>query len=251
MQSSGTQAADFLKVLYPTLQKANLTNVKLTCCDAMGYGTTGTMLGQLSSVTSMLGTITSHAYTGGPNTLNTKLPHWMTELADNNGAWTTAWYSNGGAGEGFTWANKIFDGLVNNNLAGYLYWIGAQERSSTTNSKLIDIRNGVVTPSKRLWAFAHFGRWVRPGAFRVQASGSGLKTSAYVNTDGRVAVQVINSGANAVSVAVQVTGMTVGGARAWVSDNSNDVKEFAVTLSGGVVSGNVPARSLVSFVLTA
>ena len=206
MQSSGTQAADFIKVLYPTLAAANLSSIKITCCDAMGYGTTGTMLSQLGGVTAQLGTITSHAYTGGPNALNTKLPVWMTELADNNGAWTTAWYSNGGAGEGLTWANKIFDGLTGSGLSAYFYWIGAQERASTTNSKLIEIRNGVVTPSKRLWAFAQFSRFVRPGAVRVAASGSGLKVSAYLNVDGRVAVQVINSGTGSVAVDVKLSG---------------------------------------------
>jgi len=251
MQSSGTQAADFIKVLYPTLQNANLSSVKVTCCDAMGYGTASNMLSQLSSVTSQLGLITSHAYTGGPNTLNTKLPVWMTELADNNGPWTTAWYNNGGAGEGFTWANKISDGITGANLSGYLYWIGAQERSSTTNSKLIEIRNGAVTPSKRLWAFAQFSRFVRPGAVRVSASGSGVKTSAYVNTDGSVAVVVINSGTAATVATINVAGLQSGSVKAIVTDNSHDASVTTATVSGGAVSGNIPARGMVSFLITA
>lgn len=37
MRSDGRQAADFIKVLRPTLDKAGYTNVKITCCDAGGW----------------------------------------------------------------------------------------------------------------------------------------------------------------------------------------------------------------------
>lgn len=55
----------------------------------------------------------------------------------------------------------------------------------------------VVTPTKRLWAFAHFGsRLVQAGAYRVGATISGgnattsLNTTAFANADGSIAVQV-------------------------------------------------------------
>lgn len=59
MRSDGRQAADFIRVLRPTLDKANYTNVKITCCDAGGWSHQAGMLGQLSSVNSQLGLITA------------------------------------------------------------------------------------------------------------------------------------------------------------------------------------------------
>ncbi|RYP88818.1 hypothetical protein DL769_000232 [Monosporascus sp. CRB-8-3] len=61
-------------------------------------------------------------------------------------------------------------------------------------NKMIRVVNKMVDLSKRLWAMANWGRYLRPGAFRVGASGSGVRTSAFSNVDGALAVQVINSG---------------------------------------------------------
>jgi O-glycosyl hydrolase len=59
MRSNGQQAADFIKVLKPTLVKANYTNVKITCCDAEGWNSQQSMMSTLSSIGDLLGTITS------------------------------------------------------------------------------------------------------------------------------------------------------------------------------------------------
>ncbi|KAK3367570.1 glycoside hydrolase superfamily [Podospora didyma] len=254
MRSSGTQAADFIKVLRPTLDKANLTNVLINCCDTMGYNVMNTMLGQMRSVESQMGVATGHAYTSGPSSpLNTKLKSWMTEAGDNEGAWTSTWYSSGGAGEGFTWANNIYSAITSGNVSAYLYWIGAQDRASNTNSKMIRVVNKAVEPSKRLWAFGNWSRFVRPGAVRVGASASGVRTTAFRNVDGTVSVQVINSGAaRAVTITLSGGGeFAVGSAAAWVTDNTRDIVQIEATIEGGKVSGNVPQRSMVTFVLKA
>lgn len=86
--------------------------------------------------------------------MNTKHRVWQTEAADLNGAWTTTWYASGGAGEGMTWANNIYQAIVNANCSAYLYWVGVQ--GGDTNSKMVRISNNAVQPSKRLWAF---GQW--------------------------------------------------------------------------------------------
>jgi O-glycosyl hydrolase len=58
MRSSGQQAADFIKVLRPALDRANYTGVKITCCDAEGWSSQQGMMSGLSSVDGLLGTIT-------------------------------------------------------------------------------------------------------------------------------------------------------------------------------------------------
>ncbi|KAK3298075.1 glycoside hydrolase superfamily [Chaetomium fimeti] len=252
MRSSGSQAADFIKVLRPTLDNNDLGSVIINCCDTMGWTTMNSMLSQMGSTQSMLGTVTGHSYTSSATSqLSTKLKTWMTEAADNNGAWTSAWYSNGGAGEGMTWANHIYSAITGANVSAYLYWIGGQDRSSNTNSKMIRVVNKQVDPSKRLWAMANWSRFVRPGAVRVGASGSGVRTTAFRNVDGMVSVQVINSGGErAVTITVGGGDFVATNATAWVTDNTRDCNPIAATVDAtGKVSGNVPSRSMVTFVL--
>jgi len=59
MRSNAQQAADFIKVLKPTLDKANYTGIKIACCDAEGWSSQAGMLGGLGSVDSSLGVITA------------------------------------------------------------------------------------------------------------------------------------------------------------------------------------------------
>ncbi|KAK4664231.1 uncharacterized protein QC763_503770 [Podospora pseudopauciseta] len=263
MRSSGTQAQDFIRVLRPTLDRNNMTHIIINCCDTMGWSVMNSMLNQMRSVEDSMGVATGHAYTSGPSSpLSTRHKTWMTEAADNNGAWTSSWYSNGGAGEGLTWANNIYGAIVNGNVSAYLYWVGAQDRPSNTNSKMIRVVNRQVEPSKRLWAFANWSRFVRPGAVRVSTSGapSNVRTSAFRNVDGTVAVQIINNNsgsARTISVNIATAGAgssfvaAADGVAAWVTDGSRDCDQIAATLdaSGRTMSASVPPRSMVSFVL--
>src|ERR1700760_675736 len=139
MQSSGTQAASFIPTLSSTLKSNNLS-VAIVCCDNEGWGSTQTTTSQLVSagMESYLTVISSHMYTGDPNSaLNTKLKIWQTEAADLNSAWTTTWYSSGGPAEGMTWANKIATGVINAKLSAYLYWEGVEVNQQQASSYLV------------------------------------------------------------------------------------------------------------------
>lgn len=205
----------------------------------------------LSATTNWISSYTSQP--GSP--ISTPHRVWQTENADLQGAWATAFYSNGGAGEGLNWANKISDAVTRANASAYLYWVGVQ--GGATNSKLIRIADDQksVIPSKRLWAFANWSRHVRPGAVRVGTSGgpSGAKVSAFKNVDGRIAVQVIQGGTGSGVVTVKVTGLIAKTVKAWITGNSHDCDEQAANLAadGSSVSAQVPGRSMVTFVLEA
>ncbi|KAF2748923.1 glycoside hydrolase family 30 protein [Sporormia fimetaria CBS 119925] len=258
MLSSGTQAADFIKVLRPTLDRANLTHVGINCCEATGWNVANQHAQEMISagVENMLNAVTSHEYTsriGSP--MRTRAKVWQTEYSDLSGGWSTAWYSNGGAGDGFTWANTVFNGIVNANLSAYLFWEGIQDRATNNNNneKLILIDGQNYQVSKRLWAFAQW-RVVRPGAVRVGVSGgSNLRSAAFVNVDGSVAVVVINSGTGSQTVSVagwEAQGMQE--VRAWLTDNQSDAKEVAVSVAtDGGASAVVTGRGMISFLLSA
>ncbi|KAF2726687.1 glycoside hydrolase [Polyplosphaeria fusca] len=255
MLSSGTQAADFIKVLRPALDKAGYTSVGINCCEATGWNVATQHMQQIKSagVEDMVFAFTSHEYSsrvGSP--MNTKRHVWQTEYSDLNGGWSTAWYSNGGAGDGFTWANTVFNAIVNSNLNGYVFWEGIQDRATNNNNneKLILVDGQTYQVSKRLWAFAQF-RNVRPNAIRVGASGgSNLKSAAFQNTDGSIAVVIINSGTSAQTVGVSLSGSTLASptVSAFLTDTSNDAKAVAVaTATDGTASASLPGRGMISF----
>jgi O-glycosyl hydrolase len=251
MQSSGTQAAEFIKVLRPTLDRANLTSVGINCCEATGWNVASQHAQQIAAdgAESMLYALTSHEYTSRISGLmRTNARVWQTEYSDLNGGWSTAWYSNGGAGDGFTWSNTVLNTVTNSNLSAYIFWEAVQDRATNNNNneKLILVNGQSYTVSKRLWAFAQF-RVVRPGAVRVGASGgSNLKSGAFVNTDGSVAVVVINSATGAQNVGVALAGYP--DVKAWYTDNTHDMSAATVTVgSDGTASASVPGRAMISF----
>ncbi|KZV74432.1 carbohydrate-binding module family 1 protein [Peniophora sp. CONT] len=253
MNSNGQQAADFLKVLHSTVQSAGV-DVQLTCCDATGWNAQTTLTAGLISagVENIVDVMTSHSYSSSPSTpLKTTRKVWETETADLDGSFApNNWYSSGAAGEGLTWANNIFTAIVNANVSAYLYWEGAEV--GTTNSALLLISGTTPQASKRLWAFAQWSRFVRPGAVRVGTSGTGtnLKFSAFKNVDGTVSVQVINNGASAQSVTIAPSGFTANSAAGFVSAQGTDFGTLCVTLAGGQVTASIPAHAMASFVLS-
>lgn len=167
MRSSGWQAASFLKVLYPAVQKAGL-NTQLACCDGSGWEEQRKRLDGIEAhgAEDTLGIVTSHGYSTPPATpFATNKRVWQTEWADLDGPSTLAWYYNGSTGEGLTWANHIQQAFSVSNVSAFLYWIGAD--NTTSNSALILLDGNTVNVSGRLWAFAQFSRFVKPGAGRM------------------------------------------------------------------------------------
>ncbi|KAJ9138626.1 Glycoside hydrolase [Pleurostoma richardsiae] len=256
MQMNGNQAADFIKVLSATLQQSsNFSDVATACCDATGWTAQAAMTSAIHSAGAepLVGVITAHTYSSGiAGTQPTTRKVWETECSDLSGRWSTAWYTNGAAGDGVTWAGNIHAGLTAGNVSAYLWWVATQDRATNgnNNEKLILVDDQDYEVSKRFWAFAQYSRTVRPGAVRVGISGgSGLKATAFVNADGSVAVNVINTGAAA--VALSVAGVRASVARAWVTDDIHDMDAAPATVgSDGSVDGvSVPGRGMVSFMI--
>ncbi|RYP55631.1 hypothetical protein DL769_010099 [Monosporascus sp. CRB-8-3] len=233
MQVNGNQAADFIKILHPTLAKSNLSHVAITCCEATGWNAQSQYTQQLKSagVENMVGVITGHTYTSGISFAQpTTRKVWETECSDLSGGWSTAWYSWGASGDGYTWANNIYTGLTTGNVSAYLWWVGTQDRAmnNNNNEKLILVERDSYQVSKRLWA---------------------LRTTAFLNTDGTLAVNVINTGASAASISI--SGANGTSVQAWVTDNTHDMDLTTASSAGdGTITGSVPGRAIVSFVIS-
>ncbi|KAF2756722.1 glycoside hydrolase [Pseudovirgaria hyperparasitica] len=256
MLSSGAQAAEFIKILAPTLQSNGLSNVGITCCEATGWNITERYLSELKTegAEELVNTISSHEYSSrvtGP--LDTTRKIWQTEYSDLSGSWSTGWYSNGGAGDGYTWANTVYDALTKASLSAYLYWECIQDTATNNNNneKLVLIDGESFEVSKRLWAFAQFSRTVRPGAVRIGASGGELKVTAFQNIDGQVAVNIINPGVLSAAINIAFDGFVPTTGNAWLTDNSRDMVDIRILVLNGMAYGAVPPKAMVSFLLAA
>lgn len=259
MLSDGQQSADFIKVLHPTLQKAGLPGVHITCCDATGWKNQSIMTTALKAagVEDMLGVITSHTYTSKiDGTQPTTRKVWETEYADLGSPWSTAWLTpgtNGTKGDGYTWAGNVHTALTTGNVSAYLWWVATQDKATNgnNNEKLILVDGGDYVVAKRFWVFAQYSRAVRPGAVRIAISDTGtLRTTAFLNLDGTIAVVAINSDTS--PAAVSIAGAKATSARAWITDPANDMTLVNVTTgSDGSVAGlSVPGLGMGSIVIS-
>ncbi|KAF1917204.1 glycoside hydrolase superfamily [Ampelomyces quisqualis] len=250
MLSSGTQAAEFIKVLRPTLDSANLTSVAINCCEATGWSIATQHAQQIAAAgaESLIYAITSHEYTSRiSGVMRTNARVWQSEYSDLSGSWGIKWYTNGASGDGFTWANTVFNGIVNSNLSAYVFWEAVQDRATNNNNneKLILIDGQNYEVSKRLYAFAGF-RIVRPGAVRIGTSGgSNIKSGAFRNIDNSVAVVIINSAASVQTLGVVLPGYPL--VQAWYTDESHSMSAATVMVGmDGTASVRVPGRAMVS-----
>lgn len=66
-----------------------------------------------------------------------------------------------------------------------------------------------------------------------------MQTSAYLNTDGKLSVLIINTEASTATVSVTTSGFARTTVNSWITDNKNDMEATATTISSaGVVSGS-------------
>jgi glucuronoarabinoxylan endo-1,4-beta-xylanase len=256
MQLSPAQTTNVLDVLGPTLASSGLST-QAECCATEGWDYAQQYAAAIEAdPTSLADTavFTSHGYTEAPDSALSgwTKPAWETEWSTFE-TWDPAW-DDGTDASGMSWAQNIYNGLANANLNAFLYWWGSTTPSENgDNEGLLEINGSTVTASGRLWAFANYSDFVRPGAVRIGAtsSDSNLLLTAFKNTNGTVAIVAVNENSSADPVTFSLTGTGVpNGAVAtpYVSDSSSDVAaQPGVTVSGGAFSSTLPARSAVTF----
>jgi len=260
MVMSPTQTADFAPVIGAALARSGLPT-KLECCATEGWDYAQQYAAAIEAdpaAERYVSVFTSHGYTEWPTFPVTgwSKPVWETEWSTFE-SFDPAW-DDGTDASGLFWAEHIFTGLTAANLNAFLYWWGSSEPTfNGDNESLIQISGTTVIPSGRLWAFANFSRFVRPGAVRIGATtaDTGLDLTAFRNRDGSVAIVVLNTGTTPDTVAfgLQNLGLQDGAAvvRPYLTDSTSDTaaQDPIFTRSGDFTS-TLPARSLVTFVVS-
>jgi glucosylceramidase len=156
------------------------------------------------------------------------LPVWMTEVCH-------AYYTDTKRGQplprydyedGHFWGTQIFNDLESGTSA-WIYWNlildetggpwlvskvhGNPEDNGQQPLVVVDRKQKKVTYLPGFYYLAHFSKFVRPGAFRLEASGaaSGIRVLAFENADGSIVAEVLNSRTEPVTTTLQSGGRSV------------------------------------------
>jgi O-glycosyl hydrolase len=256
MVMTPAQTANFADVLGPTLARSWLPT-QLECCATEGWDYAQQYAAAIEAdpvASFFVRLFTSHGYTEAPASplAGWYKPVWETEWSTFQ-SWDPAW-DDGTTASGLSWAQNIYTGLTQANLSAFLYWWGTSTPTfNGDNESLVQINGSTVTASARLWAFANYSRFVRPGAVRIGATTTdgNLELTAFRNLDGSTAIVVLNTGTSpdAVSFALQHLGIRNGTlVTPYLTDSSSDTAaQSPVPVFGGTLTATLPARSLVTF----
>jgi O-glycosyl hydrolase len=253
------QTANFMEFLGPTLARS-FVPTRAECCATEGWDYAQQYAAAIEAdplANAFTPLFTSHGYTEAPASplAGWTKPVWETEWSTFQ-TWDPAW-DDGTTASGFSWAQNIYTGLTAANLDAFLYWWGSSTPTfNGDNESLIQVNGTTVIPSGRLWAFANFSRFVRPGAIRIGTSTSdgNLEITAFRNLDGSVAVVVLNTATSAQSAdfSLQHTGAAGFAATPYLTDSAADTAaQPAIPVIGGSFTATVPARALVTYVIPA
>jgi O-glycosyl hydrolase len=259
MVMTPAQTADFAPVIGRALATSGLPT-RLECCAAEGWDYATQYASAIEADPAALHYVslfTSHGYTEWPTF---EVPGWDKAVWETEWstfeAWDPAW-DDGTDASGFTWAQHIYTGLTSANLNAFLYWWGSSEPTfNGDNESLIQINGTTVSPSGRLWAFANYSRFVRPGAVRIgtTTTDTGLDLTAFRNLDGSVAIVVLNTdtSSDTVSFSLQNLGLSSwSGVTPYVTDSASDTAaQPRLQAQSGTFTYTLPARSLVTFVVS-
>jgi glucosylceramidase len=145
----------------------------------------------------------------------------------------------------------MHNAFVNSDTSGYLHWWCAQ--NTTGDNALVRLNGDQYYIAARLWAFAGYFRFARPGSVRVDAKSSAenLYVSAFVNANGTVAMPVINAANFAYHMNVDLQGAgDVTKATAYLTDNAHNVSRAeSFRIHGTRFTAKVEPRSMKTFFL--
>jgi len=257
MIMSPTQTANFMDVLGATLARSGLST-DAECCASVGWNYAQQFAAAIENdkaANTATALFTSHGYFFPPDSplKGWSKPVWETEWAPfDAGPFDPAW-DDGSLLSGFAWAQNIDTGLTEANLGAFLYLWGANTSTTTItgpNTGLVEVKGTTVATSGRLWAFASYSRFIRPGAVRIgtTSSDAALEVSAFRNSNGSIAVVVLNSGHSRQIATFSLRGLSGVHVTPYLTDASHDLSGQApITVTHGAFAATLPPRSLVSY----
>jgi O-glycosyl hydrolase len=257
MIMSPAQTANFMAILGAALARSGLST-RAECCATISWNYAQQYAAAIETdqaADTATAVFTSHGYFVPPGSplRGWSKPVWETEWAPFGlGPWDPAW-DDGSPSSGFTWAQDIYTGLTAANLGAFLYLWGANTSTTTVtgpNTGLVDVQGNTVATSGRLWAFASYSRFIRPGAVRIGAttSDAGLDVAAFRNSDGSIAVVVLNTARSRQVATFSLGGLSGAQVTPCLTDASHQVSaQSPITVRNSAFTATLPPRSLVTY----
>ena len=257
MIMSPAQTANFMAILGAALARSGLST-RAECCASISWNYAQQYAAAIAAdqaADTATAVFTSHGYFVPPGSplRGWSKPVWETEWAPFGfGPWDPAW-DDGSPSSGFTWAQDIYTGLTAANLGAFLYLWGANTSTTTVtgpNTGLVDVQGNTVATSGRLWAFASYSRFIRPGAVRIGAtrSDAGLEVTAFRNSDGSIAVVVLNTARSRQVATFSLGGLSGAQVTPYLTDTSHQLSaQSPITVRNSAFTATLPPRSLVTY----
>ena len=142
----------------------------------------------------------------------------------------------------------MHNAFVNSDTSGYTHWWCVE--SGSGDNALVLLNKDSYAVSSRLWAFASFFRFARPGSIRIGATSDveNVYVSAYINKNGTVAIPVINAAHFAYNLTISLSGITAKKVSAYLTDNNHNVTLLSrCTFSGSTLNFMVEPRAMKTF----
>ena len=120
------------------------------------------------------------------------------------------------------------------------------------NTGLVEVKGNTVATSGRLWAFASYSRFIRPGAVRIATttSDAGLEVSAFRNTDGSITVVGLNTAPGRQVATFSLRGLGGAHVTPYLTDTDPQLSAQApITVRNSAFTATLPPRSLVSYLI--
>jgi O-glycosyl hydrolase len=255
MIMSPAQTANLMEILGATLARSGLST-RAECCASIGWNYAQQFAAAIETdkaANTATALFTSHGYFVAPGSplKGWSKPVWETEWAPFGfQPWDPAW-DDGSPSSGFTWAQNIYTGLTAANLDAFLYLWGADTTGLTgPNTGLVEVKANTVATSGRLWAFASYSRFIRPGAVRIgtTTSDAGLDVTAFRNSDGSIAVIVLNSAHSRQVATFSLRGLSGAHVTPYLTDTSHQLSaQSPITVRNSEFTATLPPRSLVTY----
>jgi glucuronoarabinoxylan endo-1,4-beta-xylanase len=238
---SAQEIHDFVPYLYNSLVASNVSSTRIMLPESqnwLDYSNLAVTAMSDTNVAPMVGLIACHNYDGlyGPTPL-TKISYgktlWESEVSNDSD-------SDGSITNGVYYGQRIHLFLTQAQVNAWHYWW---------------LMNGLMdtnaTPTKRMFALGQFSRFVRPGAYRIDATNNGAaQISAYKQPSGAFAIVAINSQNADISQVFTVTNCGIGSSvTPWVtSSNLSLAAQAAIFVTNSSFACTLPAMSVVTLV---
>jgi len=255
MIMSPEQTADFMGIVGATLARSGLST-RAECCASISWNYAQQFAAAIKTdkaANTATALFTSHGYFVAPGSplRGWSKPVWETEWAPFGfQPWDPAW-DDGSLSSGFTWAQNIYTGLTAANLGAFLYLWGASTSGLTgPNTGLVEVNGNTVATSGRLWAFASYSRFIRPGAVRIgtTTSATGLEVAAFRNSNGSIAVIVLNKSHSRQVATFSLRGLGAAHVTPYLTDTSHQLSaQSAIAVTDSAFTATLPPRSLVTY----